>query len=286
MESEPTIMLRNVLEKGKEYTYENFSTKGSYGYPSALRADYKAWLLKTENLLVLYCGANHKASKLYNKIYFKGFIGNGEDKFHETHGEVLGAIETAIDSLQYAELKIRETENDKTVQKNEIVATKVDVRISSKLNIAVQNIELISSRFHSFAKSLQKRYSKRSTIKIKDEYDVQDLFHSLLHLYFNDIRPEEWTPSIAGGPSRMDFLLPEEKIVVEIKKMRRTINTKQLGDQLINDIHRYQSHKSCQILYCFVYDPEELILNPRGMESDLSKKVGELEVIIKVFPKK
>jgi hypothetical protein len=53
-----------------------------------------------------------------------------------------------------------------------------------------------------------------------DEYDVQDIFHALLRLFVDDIREEEWTPSYAGGASRMDFLLPELETVVEIKKTR------------------------------------------------------------------
>ena len=44
---------------------------------------------------------------------------------------------------------------------------------------------------------------------MEDEYDVQDLFHALLTIYFEDIRKEEWSPSYAGGASRMDFLLPD-----------------------------------------------------------------------------
>lgn len=42
---------------------------------------------------------------------------------------------------------------------------------------------------------------------LEDEYDVQDLPHALLLLYFDDVRAEEWTPSYAGKSARMDFLL-------------------------------------------------------------------------------
>ena len=57
-----------------------------------------------------------------------------------------------------------------------------------------------------------------NTLDVQDEYDVQDLFHALLHIHFEDIRPEEWAPSFAGASSRMDFLLKQEQIIIEIKK--------------------------------------------------------------------
>lgn len=64
---------------------------------------------------------------------------------------------------------------------------------------ALGKIELIASRFHTVARQLRQRHSNRTTLTISDEYDVQDLFHALLRLFFDDIREEEWTPGYAGG---------------------------------------------------------------------------------------
>ena len=69
----------------------------------------------------------------------------------------------------------------------------------------------------------------------------------------------------------MDFLLLELEAVVELKMMRPSLSTKQLGDQLIVDIDRYQKDPNCRTLYCVVYDPERLIHNPRVVEADLSR---------------
>ncbi len=76
----------------------------------------------------------------------------------------------------------------------------------------------------------------------------------------------------------MDFLLKQEQIVVEAKKTRQGLKDKEVGEQLIVDINRYQTHQDCQILICFVYDPEGLIANPRGIENDLNGKHNRLEV--------
>lgn len=135
-----------------------------------------------------------------------------------------------------------------------------------------QVINNLLDNFHSFYNQLKYRYNQRSTIDIIDEYDVQDLLHAILKLHFKDVRAEEYTPSYAGSSTRMDFLLKEEKIVIEVKKTRERLADKDVGQQLILDAAHYSSHPNCKELICFVYDPENRIKNPRGLEKDISER--------------
>jgi hypothetical protein len=147
-------------------------------------------------------------------------------------------------------------------------------------------LERLFTRFHHVARQLRSRRNERPTLAVNDEYDVQDLLHSLLKLYFDDIRPEEWTPSYAGSSSRMDFLLKDEQLVVEVKKTRNDVRDKVIGEQLIVDIAKYKKHPDCRTLVCFIYDPEGLIANPTGLENDLSiLPTDRLRVRARVFPK-
>ncbi|MDC7127311.1 MAG: hypothetical protein PQJ46_17240 [Spirochaetales bacterium] len=155
---------------------------------------------------------------------------------------------------------------------------------AENLSNPYDNVVLIFEKFHTVARQLRERYSDRNTLEIEDEYDVQDLFHSLLRLYFDDIRPEEWTPSYAGQSARMDFLLKNENIVIEIKKTRKNLKAKEVGNQLIEDIERYKNHSGCDILLCFVYDPEGLIGNPKGLENDLNRDTNEIHVRVFIRP--
>lgn len=139
----------------------------------------------------------------------------------------------------------------------------------------------ILNSFHNVAIQVRNRYNKRATLLISDEYDVQDLLHGLLRIEFDDIRPEEYTPSYAGSATRMDFLLKKEKTIIEVKKTRNGLKDKELGDQLILDAQHYKAHPDCRRLICFVYDPENRIENPRGLESDLSTLTTE-DLIIEV----
>lgn len=150
---------------------------------------------------------------------------------------------------------------------------------------AIQFIEDLCNRFHSVARQICTEYRGRKPIPIKDEYDVQHLLHALLLIQFDDIRPEDVNPSYAGATSRVDFLLKQEKIVVEVKKTRENLKDKEIGEQLIIDINRYKINQDCQTLICFIYDPDRLISNPKGLENDLNGKHEKLEVKVIITPK-
>lgn len=150
----------------------------------------------------------------------------------------------------------------------------------------LETVTRLVDRFHRVARQLRARHDNRPTLSIDDEYDVQDLLHAMLRIHFNDVRAEEWTGSYAGKSARMDFLLKEEKLVLEIKMTRDGLNEKKVGDELIVDIGRYATHQDCKTLVCFVYDPTGRIGNPTGLERDLSRTTEDgLTVVVIVAPK-
>lgn len=150
---------------------------------------------------------------------------------------------------------------------------------------ALEQVERMVKRFHRAALQLRKRHSGRPAHVINDEYDVQDLLHAFLKLHFDDVRPEEVSPSYAGKSSRMDFLLKAEQLVVEVKMTRDSLGEKDVGGQLIEDIARYAKHPDCKTLVCFVYDPEHRIGNPDGIENDLSGVRDGLPVKVFIAPR-
>ena len=109
--------------------------------------------------------------------------------------------------------------------------------------------------------------------------------HALLTLEHDDVRPEEWTPSYADGRSRKDFLLKLERIVIEAKKTRSDLGTKELEEQIRIDIQKYKQHLDCKTLVCFVYDPEGRIADPREIENDLSGEKDGLTMRVIIAPK-
>ncbi|MFB1117561.1 transposase [Dickeya dadantii] len=134
---------------------------------------------------------------------------------------------------------------------------------------------------------LTHRRKGSQTLTFNNEYDVQDLLHSLLRPWIQDIRPEEFTPSYAGSSTRMDFLLPVHKLVLETKIVRDRSHAKKIGDELIIDIEHYRRHSDCKNLWCVIYDPNQYITNSQGLKKDLegerSSKDGEVTVKVYVI---
>lgn len=149
---------------------------------------------------------------------------------------------------------------------------------------ANQIIEKLFSRIHQVIKQLRDRHDDRPTLDAKDEYDVQDLLHALLRIYFDNVKPEEWNPSYAGSQSRSDFLLPREKIIIEVKDTRRGINNNKLKKELIEDKEQYKKNSHCKTLYCLVYDPEGKIVNPRGFEDDINEESDKFACKVMIVP--
>lgn len=182
-------------------------------------------------------------------------------------------------------------ESVKGVVASALVRVKRDPLVLKKAAMAAKatkdqdRIVRIAERLHVVVCQLRDRREGRQTLDVTDEYDVQDLVHALLTIYFDDIRKEEWTPTYAGGASRMDFLLPEIETVLEIKMTRPNLSTKQLGEQLIVDIAKYREHPKCRTLFCMVYDPDKRIINPRGLENDLNKRNDQMVVRTMIVPR-
>jgi len=153
-----------------------------------------------------------------------------------------------------------------------------------KSQYGLKDLLWVLDRFHQVVIQLRNRHEDRDTIDVVDEYDVQDLLHALLRVFFDDVRAEEWTPSYAGGSKRQDFLLKTQKTVIEVKKTRKGLGSKELGEQLLIDIGSYKSHPDCKTLVCFVYDVENRVNNPRGFEKDLSKNTDGVDVHVIVRP--
>lgn len=132
---------------------------------------------------------------------------------------------------------------------------------------------------------LTHRRKGSQNLTFSNEYDVQDLLHSLLRPWVQDIRPEEFTPSYAGSSTRMDFLLPAHELVLETKIVRDRSHAKKIGDELIIDIEHYKRHSECKNLWCIVYDPNKYITNSQGFKTDLEgeRLSKDGKVLVKVY---
>ncbi len=160
---------------------------------------------------------------------------------------------------------------------------------------AARLVEQLCRNFPLFARQLQKRRKDvkqdgtkkrlpRPTIAMVDEYDVQDAFHAILLLFFEDVRAEPWTPSYADNQNRIDFVLPDHQLAIEVKHTGDRLTQRHIADQLIIDARYYRQETTCKHLICFIYDPNLRLKNPVALEKDLASEDDDFRVSVVVCP--
>jgi hypothetical protein len=203
-----------------------------------------------------------------------------EPTFNERVADYKDGIREHVDRLKKIKAKLNLIDEQPALQIAQSPQT------VSKQDRGLKLLSNLFSKFHKVAQHLRYRHGDRDTLVIKDEYDVQDLLGSLLRIDFEDIRSEDYVPSYAGGNSRVDFTLKEEKIIVEVKMTNDYLKDKDIGSQLLIDIGRYHNHPDCEILAVFIYDRLDNIRNKPGLISDLeNRSTPQLKVRVFIEPK-
>jgi len=149
---------------------------------------------------------------------------------------------------------------------------------------AVAVVLELGDRMLPVQRSLKVR-SHGKPLTFANEYDDQYLYRALLVQFFADVRDEEFVPSYAGGNSRIDFLLPDFELAIELKHTRAGLTDKALGEQLVVDRDRYANHSSATHLICLVFDHDGNLRNPRALEQDLRRDVSteRLAVTVRIY---
>ena len=240
----PTV--DELIENG--YIVKKACIKDGYGGKYISGEDYQKWLMIcTRYLQHLY--PNDPQTEYFTKVAERA---NGND---DKNFDILISILNAIKELPV----INSTESIDDV------------------------FDKIFTNFHRCTRSILNRHGDRETIEIKDEDDVQDLLEGILRIFVDDIRPEDYVPSYAGGNSRTDFYLPKYDMYIETKMTRTGLKDKEVGEELIIDVARYK--EKCKKLIFFIYDKESFLKNPYGLIHDLENLSNDnLDVKVYISP--
>ena len=287
----PTVILKDYLIKSKDEFREQLKKRIEIGedlikrpIPSSqdfaiLQDDYSSWYNYNVELLKQ---AFDRPNNYYHDEYVaidvgslnSAFVSNRPYTPSEQLYELRSDINVSLKRIKHIYDKIDLME---TIIKQEVIQTNVNLT-----QVSLAKLENVFAKFHKVGQSLRLRYKDRPTIIINDEYDVQDLLRSLLKLYYDDIREEDYVPSYAGSNSRIDFVLKNEKIVIETKMTNEKLTDREIGNQLLIDIGRYRTHQDCKTLIAFVYDKGDYIINKVGLKNDL-EKLSSTELLVKVY---
>jgi hypothetical protein len=267
------------LESGKETLLEVIIEDWVKQLDTKLKTkeDFWNWLIsfckQINNYLILIRPWDMRAL-IDTEAQLKEFLVHLNEEKVITYRELPGCRK---DNLEY-EVKVLTEEDKKAIENGEKVTTYTDLS-------PLESIDRILVNFHKIAVKLRERREDRQTIVINDEYDAQDLLYSLLQLYFQDVRKEDYNISNVGSNSKPDFILKLENIGIEVKMTSEKLRDKKIGDQLLADIGRFKSHPNCKTLVLFIYDKGDFIRNKAGLKRDLEKqRTTEMDIKVYIVP--
>lgn len=203
-------------------------------------------------------------------------------------------IKFPLESISILIKKVLEIENVSETELNnaliEISKNEVDVQTQllledlEKVLIKIKYInknseEVIRDVLSNFSNAIQKIIKDRRKghldFTIEDEYDVQDILYVVLKSIFPTLRDEDPIPKVGAKSTKIDLILREEKILIEVKMIKeKDSNETHFIEQLKIDFESYHECKWLDKLFCFVYDPHKKtrdISNFQDLNGDRTK---------------
>jgi len=121
-------------------------------------------------------------------------------------------------------------------------------------------VERLCRRLPQSARILAVRSRKHKlSFDIKDEYDVQDLLHALLHGYLKYSVQEDPLPKIgAAKSSRADISIEELGVLIETKYVRGPDDQKRIFEEYSQDLVLYAGWPHLRTLMFLIYNSEDL----------------------------
>jgi hypothetical protein len=146
-------------------------------------------------------------------------------------------------------------------------------------------VERLCRRLPNAARILANRQRRnKAPYVVEDEYDVQDLLHSILRAYLKYSVQEDPLPKVAGTKSsRADVSIEELGILIEVKFVRGPDDQKAIFDDFSQDLVLYTAWKPLKTLFYLIYNAGDL-RDPEAIEK-LSgpKEINGMKYDVKVI---
>lgn len=92
--------IQKLVSRGERFTYENFATKGHYGYPDAFTPEYVAWRIRVKSAIFSLFGEDSATMDMLKSGFEVPIIGFDRNKFQLAQSYFLGALKAAKDVLE------------------------------------------------------------------------------------------------------------------------------------------------------------------------------------------
>jgi len=127
------------------------------------------------------------------------------------------------------------------------------------INLDIELAERLCSRVRQAARVLSSRRKGKANFEISDEYDAQDLLHSLFRAYFKYTVSENPVPKAAASRStRADLSIQELGLIVEVKFARTPQDQKRIEQELAEDLIFYTAWTPLTYLFFVIVNSADL----------------------------
>lgn len=114
-------------------------------------------------------------------------------------------------------------------------------------------------------------FEKRAKIKFENEPELQNFIYSVFRALFSSVEFEDPTEKMCEKSNRLDFVLKDHKIIIEVKYVRDKTHAKKISEELSADYLRYKQSPYGQTIINYIYDPNNHITNHDLYKKQLNK---------------
>jgi len=118
-------------------------------------------------------------------------------------------------------------------------------------------------------------FEKRAKIKFEDEPALQNFIYSVLRTLFVSVEFEDPTEKMCERSNRLDFVLKDHKIIIEVKYVRDKKHAKKISEELSVDYPRYKKSTYGKTIINYIYDPNNHISNHELYRKELKEMLPE-----------
>ena len=142
MPADPVKKAKELIEIGKAFTYDNFSTKDGNGYPSAQTPEYVAWKTQVESFIASTFGRSSPAYETFKRGDSIPLLGWGADHFMEQHSTIIGTLLAGIDTVEFQPQDWQADQVDLVANNKVFVVHGHDEQIKTQLEIFLTELGL------------------------------------------------------------------------------------------------------------------------------------------------
>ncbi|HUT46915.1 MAG TPA: ParB/RepB/Spo0J family partition protein [Sedimentisphaerales bacterium] len=185
------------------------------------------------------------------------------------------AFEEIISPTEKSKSKKKTKKAKKTKKKKSTKATRVPDEIDQKTKLRNAEEAIIQGNvfdlLFNYLKGAVIEFQKRTKIKFVGELELQNFIYSVLRALFESTEFEDPTEKICETSNRLDFVLKDHDIIIEVKYVRDKRHAKKISEELSIDYPRYKQSKYGQTIINYIYDPDNHIANHGLFKKQLKK---------------